>query len=60
MLKKILVKLITTKLKKQFLTEQPKLIICGAQYSQDWDYKRFREIDKVGALLLADISHPLV
>lgn len=37
----------------------PKLIICGASaYSRDWDYKRFREIaDKVGALLLADISH---
>jgi glycine hydroxymethyltransferase len=40
--------------------EQPKLIICGASaYSRDWDYERFREIaDEVGALLLADISHP--
>jgi glycine hydroxymethyltransferase len=40
--------------------EQPKLIICGASsYSRDWDYKKLREIaDKVGALLLADISHP--
>jgi glycine hydroxymethyltransferase len=40
--------------------EQPKLIICGASaYSRDWDYRRFREIaDEVGALLLADISHP--
>ncbi len=40
--------------------EQPKLIICGASsYSRDWDYKRLREIaDSVGALLLADISHP--
>ncbi|MBD8491121.1 serine hydroxymethyltransferase [Echinicola sp. CAU 1574] len=39
---------------------QPKLIICGASaYSRDWDYARFREIaDEVGALLLADISHP--
>lgn len=39
---------------------QPKLIICGASaYSRDWDYERFREIaDSVGALLLADISHP--
>lgn len=39
---------------------KPKLIICGASsYSRDWDYKRFREIaDKVGALLMADISHP--
>jgi glycine hydroxymethyltransferase len=39
---------------------KPKLIICGASsYSRDWDYARFREIaDRVGALLLADISHP--
>lgn len=42
------------------LEEKPKLIICGASaYSRDWDYARFREIaDKVGAVLLADISHP--
>ena len=40
--------------------EKPKLLICGASaYSRDWDYERFREIaDSVGALLLADISHP--
>lgn len=40
--------------------EKPKLIICGASaYSRDWDYKRLREIaDEVGALVLADISHP--
>ncbi|MBC3758568.1 serine hydroxymethyltransferase [Hyunsoonleella sp. SJ7] len=40
--------------------EQPKLIICGASaYSRDIDFKRFREIaDSVGAILLADISHP--
>src|SRR5690554_3355828 len=40
--------------------EQPKLIIAGASaYSRDMDFKRFREIaDKVGALLMADISHP--
>ena len=40
--------------------EKPKLLICGASaYSRDWDYKRFRDIaDSVGALLLADISHP--
>ncbi|MFT5952651.1 MAG: glycine hydroxymethyltransferase [Bacteroidia bacterium] len=39
---------------------KPKLIICGASsYSRDWDYARFRAIaDSVGALLLADISHP--
>jgi glycine hydroxymethyltransferase len=40
--------------------EQPKLIIAGASaYSRDMDFKRFREIaDSVGAILLADISHP--
>jgi len=40
--------------------ERPKLIICGASaYSRDWDYIRLRQIaDAVGALLLADISHP--
>ena len=39
---------------------KPKLIICGASsYSRDWDYERFRKIaDRVGALLLADVSHP--
>lgn len=38
----------------------PKLLICGASaYSRDWDYERLREIaDEVGAILLADISHP--
>lgn len=40
--------------------ENPKMIICGASaYSRDWDYKRLRKIaDSVGALLMADISHP--
>ena len=40
--------------------EKPKLIIAGASaYSRDMDFKRFREIaDSVGALLMADISHP--
>ncbi len=39
---------------------QPKMIIAGASaYSRDIDFKRFRKIaDSVGALLLADISHP--
>jgi len=39
---------------------QPKLIICGASaYSRDWDYERIRKVaDEVGALILADISHP--
>ena len=48
------------KVEKLAVAEQPKLIVCGASaYSRDWDYKRFREIaDNVGALLLADISHP--
>ena len=40
--------------------EQPKLIIAGASaYSRDIDFERFRTIaDSVGAILLADISHP--
>ncbi|WP_394971600.1 serine hydroxymethyltransferase [uncultured Croceitalea sp.] len=40
--------------------EKPKMIIAGASaYSRDMDFKRFREIaDSVGALVLADISHP--
>lgn len=48
------------KVEETAVKEQPKLIICGASaYSRDWDYARLRAIaDKVGALLLADISHP--
>ncbi|NMH88817.1 serine hydroxymethyltransferase [Flavivirga algicola] len=40
--------------------EQPKLIIAGASaYSRDIDFERFRVIaDSVGAILMADISHP--
>jgi len=40
--------------------EKPQLIIAGASaYSRDIDFKRFRIIaDSVGALLMADISHP--
>ncbi len=40
--------------------EQPKLIIAGASaYSRDMDFAKFREVaDNVGAVLLADISHP--
>ncbi len=39
---------------------KPKMIICGASaYSRDWDYLKLRAAaDAVGALLLADISHP--
>lgn len=40
--------------------EKPQMIICGASaYARDWDYARFREIaNSVGAILLADVSHP--
>jgi len=40
--------------------EKPQLIIAGASaYSRDMDFERFRKIaDSVGALLMADISHP--
>ncbi|MDP5172722.1 MAG: serine hydroxymethyltransferase [Bacteroidia bacterium] len=40
--------------------EKPKLLIMGASsYSRDWDYEVFREVaDEVGAVLMADISHP--
>ncbi len=42
------------------LREKPKMIICGASaYSRDWDYARIRKVaDQIGALVLADISHP--
>lgn len=42
------------------LKERPKLIVGGASaYSRDWDWKRMREIaDKIGAILMGDISHP--
>jgi glycine hydroxymethyltransferase len=42
------------------LREKPKMIICGASaYSRDWDYEFIRSVaDKIGALVLADISHP--
>lgn len=47
-------------LEETAMKERPKMIICGASaYSRDWDYKRIREIaDVIGALVLADISHP--
>ena len=40
--------------------ERPKMIICGASaYSREWDYARIRKVaDEIGALVLADISHP--
>jgi glycine hydroxymethyltransferase len=47
-------------LKETALRERPKMIICGASaYSRDWDYEFIRSVaDQVGALVLADISHP--
>ena len=47
-------------LKEIALKERPKMIICGASaYSRDWDYQFIRQVaDEVGALVLADISHP--
>ena len=48
------------KIQEIAIAEKPKLIIAGASaYSRDMDFKRFREIaDSVGAILMADISHP--
>ncbi len=42
------------------LKEKPKVIICGASaYSRDWDYAFIRRVaDEIGALVVADISHP--
>jgi len=39
--------------------EHPQLIICGASsYSQDWDYKGFREIsDRYNCILMCDMAH---
>ncbi|MDR0969238.1 MAG: serine hydroxymethyltransferase [Lentimicrobiaceae bacterium] len=48
------------KMHKLALEHKPKLIIAGASaYSRDWDYERMRQIaDEIGAILMADISHP--
>jgi glycine hydroxymethyltransferase len=48
------------KIQEIALANKPKMIIAGASaYSRDMDFARFRAIaDSVGALLLADISHP--
>ncbi len=42
------------------IQEKPKVIICGASaYSRDWDYAFIRKVaDEIGALVVADISHP--
>ncbi len=46
-------------IEKMALLEKPKLIICGfTAYPRIIDFKRFGQIaDKVGAYLMADISH---
>jgi glycine hydroxymethyltransferase len=48
------------KVANQILDLKPKLVIAGASaYSRDWDYVKMRKAcDQVGAMLLADISHP--
>ncbi len=48
------------KMRETALAHKPKLIVAGASsYSRDMDFAKFREIaDEVGALLMADISHP--
>ncbi|MFN6115022.1 MAG: serine hydroxymethyltransferase, partial [Flavobacteriales bacterium] len=48
------------KVREKALAEKPKLIICGASASRrDWDDAAFRaSADEVGAILLADVSHP--
>ena len=47
-------------MEKLAIEHKPKLIIGGGSaYSREWDYKRMREIaDKVGAILMVDMSHP--
>src|SRR5690606_29091862 len=47
-------------LEETALREKPKAIIVGASaYSRDWDYAFIRSVaDKIGALVVADISHP--
>ena len=47
-------------MEKKVAQYKPKLIIAGASaYSRDWDYARMRKAaDSVGAILMADISHP--
>lgn len=47
-------------LERQAKEHKPKLIIAGASaYSRDIDFQKFREIaDSIGAILMADISHP--
>lgn len=48
------------KLEETAKKEKPKMIIAGASaYSRDMDFAAFRQVaDQVGAVLMADISHP--
>jgi len=48
------------KIQKTAQEVKPQLIIAGASaYSRDLDFEKFRKIaDSVGAILMADISHP--
>lgn len=47
------------KIEEQALLEKPKMIIAGSSaYSQEIDFKKFREIaDKCGAYLMVDMAH---
>ena len=41
------------------LREKPKMIIGGGSaYSREWDYKRAKIADKIGAILMIDMAHP--
>ncbi|HHS99227.1 MAG TPA: serine hydroxymethyltransferase, partial [Thiomicrospira sp.] len=48
------------KMRETALKHKPKLIVAGASsYSRDMDFAKFRGVaDEVGALLMADVSHP--
>ena len=48
------------KMEEVAIANNPKLIVGGASaYSRDWDWARMRAVaDKVGAILMGDISHP--
>ncbi|MDR0790418.1 MAG: serine hydroxymethyltransferase [Bacteroidales bacterium] len=48
------------KMEEVAVANKPKLIIGGASaYSRDWDWAAMRAIaDKIGAILMGDISHP--
>ncbi|HMM16736.1 MAG TPA: serine hydroxymethyltransferase [Petrimonas sp.] len=47
-------------LEQKAISVKPRIIIAGASaYSRDWNYEFIRYVaDKVGAIVVADISHP--